>query len=539
MIDEIHVHNLALIEEACLQPAEGLTVLTGETGAGKTALLGALKLLMGERADSSMVREGCEAAEVEGRVFLGAQDVDGTVVARRLSADGRSRVRINGALASVGELSQCVGTGIDLCGQHEHQRLLDASTHVGMLDAWAGKSVLDALAAYQEKLEAAKAAAAELARVQEASRMQGSRVEQAREIVDCVEEISPQEGELEHLEELLPRAQHAETLASTANDAYNSITGEGGALDGLNDAVYELQRMASLDPKLQVIADQLSDAVITVEDAGSELRRYRDDVDFNPAELKAMQGRYNDLQGLLHMYGPSMADVFAKRDEAQELLLLVDDGGYRIERAQAALRRSEDELYEASKTLAKARAKAAPRFCDEVGRQMARLEMGRAELVLDARKLPREQWGPQGSMSYEFLYRSGAGLTPRPLKRVASGGELSRVMLACKVALGETDHVDTLVFDEVDAGVGGSTARALAAVLADLAKTHQVIVVSHLAQVAVLAHKHYVVSKSADDTPKTLLRVVEGDARVAEVARMLSGDATDASLAHAREMLGL
>ena len=198
---------------------------------------------------------------------------------------------------------------------------------------------------------------------------------------------------------------------------------------------------------------------------------------------------------------------------------------------------AEAALAQSAKALSRARNAAGPRFCREVGRQMARLEMGRAELVWEARRLPRERWSEAGPDACELLYRTGPGLTPRPLRRIASGGELSRVMLASMVVLGEADGVDTLVFDEVDAGVGGAVARSLAAVLADLARTHQVIVVTHVAQVAVVAHEHYVVSKSADDVPVTVIEPVCGEDRVREVARMLSGDAGEASLAHARQML--
>ena len=208
-----------------------------------------------------------------------------------------------------------------------------------------------------------------------------------------------------------------------------------------------------------------------------------------------------------------------------------------MRRARAAGDAAEQALATAARKLKKARAAVAPRFCREVGKQMARLEMSRAELVWESRPLPRAQWTEQGTESSELLYRSGAGLTPRPLRKIASGGELSRVMLACKVVLGEADAVDTLVFDEVDAGVGGAVARSLAAVLADLARTHQVIVVTHLAQVAVLAETHYVVSRLDGDLPETQLTSVTGDQRVREVARMLSGDASEESLAHAEQML--
>lgn len=538
MIDEIHVENVALIHEADLVPGTGLTVLTGETGAGKTALLSALKLLMGERADSSAVREGSEGALVEGRLFAGAHDEQGFVAQRRVGPDGRSRARVDGAMASVRELSERVSPLIDLCGQHEHQRLLDASSHVDMVDAWAGAGVAATLETYRTALAAAQEAARELARVEEASRTQGSRLEEARFAYERICDVDPKPGEYEELEERLPRFEHAEALAGCAHEAAEALSGEGGSLDALNAAISELSRMGRVDAKLAEFADELTGAAITLEDAAAELRRYRDSVDFDPAELAQAQERFSAFKGLLRQWGPRMEDVFARRDEAAELLSLVDDADARVRRAREARDAAEDALARAARDLTKRRNTAAPRFCREVGKQMARLEMGRAELVWDSRELPRERWTAQGPCACELLYRSGAGLTPRPLRRIASGGELSRVMLAAKVVLGESDAVDTLVFDEVDAGVGGATARSLAQVLADLARTHQVIVVTHLAQVAVQGSVHYVVRRSDDgDMPETRLVRVEGSDRVTEVARLLSGDASDESLAHAKQLL--
>lgn len=538
MIDEIHVENVALIHEADLVPGTGLTVLTGETGAGKTALLSALKLLMGERADSSAVREGSEGALVEGRLFAGAHDEQGFVAQRRVGPDGRSRARLDGAMASVRELSERVSPLIDLCGQHEHQRLLDASSHVDMVDAWAGAGVAAALEAYRTALAAAQEAARELARVEEASRTQGSRLEEARFAYERICDVDPKPGEYEELEERLPRFEHAEALAGCAHEAAEALSGEGGSLDALNAAISELSRMGRVDAKLAEFADELTGAAITLEDAAAELRRYRDSVDFDPAELAQAQERFSAFKGLLRQWGPRMEDVFVRRDEAAELLSLVDDADARVRRAREARDAAEDALARAARDLTKRRNTAAPRFCREVGKQMARLEMGRAELVWDSRELPRERWTAQGPCACELLYRSGAGLTPRPLRRIASGGELSRVMLAAKVVLGESDAVDTLVFDEVDAGVGGATARSLAQVLADLARTHQVIVVTHLAQVAVQGSVHYVVRRSDEgDMPETRLVRVEGSDRVTEVARLLSGDASDESLAHAKQLL--
>lgn len=549
MIDEIQVENLALIREAALVPARGLTVLTGETGAGKTALLSALKLLMGARADKDAVRDGEEALVVSGRFYGvaldGLEDADAEadlrelVATRRVTADGRSRVSLDGRMASVGELARAVAPTIDLCGQHEHQQLMKTSQHVRMLDAWAGGAVAEARAAYEEAFTAAGAAAAELARVREAGEASSARLDEARFVLQRIDAVDPREGEYDELLEELGRVEHAEALAVAASAAHEALAGEEGAIDALGGAVSALDSAARYDAKLGEFADALREAGYVLEDMARETRDYREGVEFDPEALAQQQERMASLQGLLRTYGPRMEDVLARRAEAADLVSLVDDAAERECAARQELDRAEAALARAAAALAEARAEAAPRFAAAVCAQMGRLEMGGAELVCDLAPLEREQWTKAGPQAVEFLFRPGAGMQARPLARIASGGEVSRVMLAVKVVLGEADEVDTLVFDEVDAGVGGSTAVALADVLADLARTHQVIVVTHLAQVAVRGEVHYVVRKTAGEhtMPETDLRRLPDGERPAEIARMLSGDATETSLAHAREML--
>ena len=539
MIDELHVRNVALIRDASIEPAAGLTVLTGETGAGKTALLSSIKLLVGERADAGMVREGAPALEVEGRLFLPGDDEDGTVVRRRVGADGRGRVDVDGHMASVRELARRVGATVDLCGQHEHQRLLSVQTHVDMLDSWAGAPAADALGAYREALAAAEAAASELERVREMGRATGERLDEAAFVLRRIDEVDPREGELEELEARLPCAEHGEALMEAASGARELLSGDGGACDSLGDAVRALSDAARFDPALGSWAKALESSLIDVEDVASELRDYADGLDFDPEELERLQGRLARLEGLRRAYGPSMADVLRRRDEAREVVEAASDGGELERRAAEELRRREAALAEAADALDAVRAEAAPRLARAVSEQMAFLEMGSAELVVSQERLPRAEWTRSGASRVEFLYRPGAGLTARPLRKIASGGEVSRVMLACKVVLGEADDCETLVFDEVDAGVGGATAVALASVLARLAATHQVIVVTHLAQVAVAAERHYLVRKSEGESgvPETSLVEISGEDRVAEVSRMLSGDMGEASRDLAREML--
>lgn len=543
MIDELHVTNLALIGDARLEPAAGLTVLTGETGAGKSALLSAVKLLVGERASGDQVRDGAEGLVVEGRVLRrddAGEFPDGHVAQRRVTAEGRSRCSLDGAMATVAQLAQTVGSTVDLCGQHDHQKLLTPANHLPLLDAWAGAQVAGAREAYEHAWEERAAARRELDRVNQACSESAGRVDDARFAIARIEEVAPREGEYEELEALLPRLEHAEALAEGANGAYEALQGEGGALDALNAALAAVEGVARYDTALDGIANGLRDALFPIEDAASALRRYRDDVDFDPAALARADERMGALVGLMRTFGPRMEDVFARLEQARGLVELVDDSDEAQRRAREAYEAAQGRLADAARALTAARKAAAPRFAQEVTGQMARLEMGGAELIVDVAPLEAAQWTRRGADRVEFLYRPGRNLAARPFAKIASGGEVSRVMLSIKVALGSHDDVETLIFDEIDTGVGGSTARAIAAVLADLARTHQVIVVTHLAQIAVAGQRHYVVQKVAegyDGKPETRLVTVEGEGRVREIARMLSGDESSSSLEHARTML--
>ena len=535
MIDEIQVQNLALIRDASLQPGDGLTVITGETGAGKTALLSALKLLMGARASTDLVRDGESALVVSGRfVPRSSAPGDELVAVRRVGADGRSRATIDGTMASMHELAERVAPSVDLCGQFEHQQLMRTATHVEMLDAWAGEPVQAALGEYRAAFQRAAEAADELARVQAASELSTAKLDEARFDLRRIDEVAPVEGEYEELKHDLEIAEHAEALASSVALAHKALSSDGGALDGLNAAAAALESAGAVDSQLADLAASLREAGFVLEDVSASARNYRDGIEFDPEELVRQQERFQLLTGLLRSYGPRMEDVFARRDAAAETVSLVDDSAERMKAAQRALAEAEEALAKAADALDAARDDAAPAFAREVTAVMAKLEMEGAELVCNSDRLDRASWTAAGPSAFEFRYRPAADMQARPLARIASGGEVSRVMLACKVVLGAHDDVDTLVFDEVDAGVGGTTAHALSDVIANLARTHQVIVVTHLAQVAVRGEVHYVVKRNGSETD---LARVEGEGREREIARMLSGTATETSLAHARELL--
>jgi len=536
VLEDLHVRDLALIEEAWLEFGQGMTVLTGETGAGKTALLGALKLLLGERADSSTVRSGASESVVEGRFTAAGSEL---VVRRRVSADGRSRCTLDGGLATVSELSERVGPLVDLHGQHEHQALLSSSTHVGYLDRWAGPKVASALAsyreariAYREAVSARDELAAEIARAH-------TDADYLAFIVQEIDRVDPLSGEDDALRERLPALQNAGRLADSAAEATRLMRGEGGALDTLGEALDELDKQQGIDPALDDIITRLKEVQTLGDDVSTAIRHYGDSVDHDPATLDRAMERLSALVGLTKKYGPTLDTVLERRASAQAALDAAGDGTAALDAADAAVSEAMGLLEERARVLSAARAAAAPGFVAALESAIADLAMEGAAFEVRFSELPFASWADDGPARVDFLYMPASGQDPRPLSKIASGGELSRVMLALKSVLGAADEVETLVFDEVDAGIGGATAIAVGRRLHELSATHQVIVVTHLAQVAAFADHQLVVKKTVDDSGvATRVGPVEGEQRVAEIGRMLSGNDSAASLAHARELLG-
>lgn len=535
MLEELHVRNLALVAEAWIEFSPGMTVLTGETGAGKTALLGGLKLLLGERADSTSVRSGASEALVEGRFFSAGEEA---IVSRRVSADGRSRVTVGGGMATVGALAETIGGLVDLHGQHEHQALLASSTHVGYLDRSAGAPAAEALDAYRSARSKYREAVASLAALKAAIEDATADADRLRFTLQDIDQVAPLPGEDDELELRLPALQHAERLSEAADLAARELRGDGGATESVAGARVALDKVAGIDPRLDGIAARLGELEVLADDIGMSVRQYRDGIEHDPSGLEAAMQRLAALSGLKRKYGPSLDHVLEMRASAALALEAANDSAGVLAAAEAEVVRLEALLRSAADGLAEVRRDAAPAFCSALKAVADELAMSGASFEVSFTELAFESWTGDGPHRIEFLYAPGPGQSPRPLTKIASGGEISRVMLALKSVLGSADTVETLVFDEVDAGIGGATATAVGRRLRELSQDHQVIVVTHLAQVAVFADRHLVVSKDvSDDGVATSVRAVVGDERVAEIARMLSGNDSDASKLHAQELL--
>jgi len=520
MLHELHIEDLGVISSLALVLGDGLTVLTGETGAGKTMLVEAISLLVGGRADPTMVRAGAEEARVEGRFVI---DDDELVLARVIPLNGRSRAYVNGRLATVATLAEHGARLVDIHGQHAHQSLLSPSTQRDALDRFAGVD-LEPLRAARGRLTEIDASLAALG---------GDARTRAREIdlltfqIDELEAASlddpDEERALDALEDVLAGAvAHREA----ADVAVAALQDDGGSLDALGSAVAALHGRAPFD----ALAERLRSISVDLHDVAAELRALGESIDEDPQRLAEIRERRQLLRNLSRKYGDSLADVIEFRDTTRSRLDELQGYEQSVHRLEAERERALAAERSAAAAVGRARRQAASSLATAVQEHLQKLGMARAELVVSV-------GDDDPGDDVVLLLAANPGAPPLPLAKVASGGELARTMLAVRLVLMEAP--DTLVFDEVDAGIGGAAATAVGRALADLGRSHQVLVVTHLAQVAALADAQVTVSKRVrgDVTTATADRL-DAEQRVGEIARMLSGEPDSAAArVHAAELL--
>ncbi|MDP1846675.1 MAG: DNA repair protein RecN [Solirubrobacteraceae bacterium] len=550
MLCELRVENLLLIERAELRLARGLNVLTGETGAGKTVLAHALDLLLGGRAKPGIVRPGAAEAYVEGvfelpdtlRGELGERlpaDADEVVLARRIGADGRTRALVNGRSATVTDLRELAEPLITFYGQHEHRKLTLAGAQLDILDGFCG----DAQLARRTKVAAAHAVAREaetaLANLRE---LAGAR-ERELDLLDFelaeIEAAEPSEEEAAALRAERERLRHVEALrAASLGAAEAAGADEVGITSLLATAGRGLAGAHGIDPALDALAERWQALLYEVDDVAAELRAYAEGLDGEPGRLDAVEERLAVLDRLERKHGGTIAAVLAHAESCRARRAELAGAEEAIEVATSRLEQARVQLATGAQALHKARAAAGPKLAAAVRRRLDELAMMGA--AFDVALAEREP-GPTGADVVEFLIAPNPGVPAGPLRETASGGELSRIMLALMgVAAAGPGGARTLVFDEVDAGIGGQTARAVGDGLRELAAERQVICITHLPQVASLAARHFSISKDTSRTPaQTTVSELGEDAVVSELVRMMGadGDADEAARRHAEELL--
>ena len=552
MLIELRIRDLAIIRQVTLPLAPAFNVLSGETGAGKSIIVGALTVLLGDRASTDMVRTGAERATVEGvfdvaahREVLDALDErgleheNGTLVLKREIAPGRARAWINGTPVTASVLGEIGRLLVTVHGQHEAHTLLDAGSQRRWLDAAAG--ALDVARTVNVRHAAVVASRAAIADRRSRQRDAEQRADFLRHVVDEIERAGLNPREDETLQDELQRLEHADELRALSEQVVSRLDGGDSDNAGLMQALGAVQRVLAQLRRIDGGADRLVQLADEAAYALDELLRdtvaYAAGIELDPERLVVAQRRRDVVFRLLKKYGPALTDVLSQAAVAREELRLVDDAEHDLRRLHDELRGAQDAFNQAASELTIARRRTAELLAATVSAQLPALglEGGRFLVALP----PRDEAGPTGNEDVEFRVALNAGHEARPLARVASGGELSRLMLALASTQAAQESVPTLVFDEIDAGIGGRVGQQVGDALRALAADHQVLAITHLPQLASRAHHHIVVEKgTSDGVTSADVRVVTGDERAVEITRMLGGDpASSVGVAHAEELL--
>lgn len=554
MITELRITDLGVIDEAVIEPARGLTALTGETGAGKTMIVTSLGLLLGERGDTKVVRRGADRARVEGtfapvsdaladQVREAGGELDDELILARTVQPSRSRAQVGGASVPIAVGARIAENLITIHGQSEQIRLTAPERQREVLDRYAGAELTALLEPYGTAYAERAARRAELDEITGHLRERAREADLLRHGLGEIETIDPQPGEDDALAAEAERLQAVDDLRHAAHTAATALAGDEEDLDAptalglIGQARTALTGATDSDPQLRAYAERVTEVSVLAAEVASDLSAYLADLEADPARLEQIAERRAALQHLTRRYGPTVDDVLAWGREAAGRLGELDDDDSRVDELTALIARLDDELAALATQIHDVRARAAARLAEAVRGELTALAMPHARLEFVLEPLP--ELGPHGGDQIALLFTANPGSEPRPLGKVASGGELSRVRLALEVVLADDDAAQTLVFDEVDAGVGGAVAVEIGRRLARLAHHRQVIVVTHLAQVAAFAQTHLVVHKSSDGQVTTSgVRALSDEERERELARMMAGiEASDTAIAHARELL--
>lgn len=551
MLTLLKIRNLALVDELVWELSAGLIGVTGETGAGKSVIVGALKLVLGERADKSLIRTGEDSCSVEAVFELkdpreintileegGLSPCDDTeLIVRRVIGQSANRQFINDSPVTLALLKRLGEHLVDLHGPHDHQSLLSTERQLAMLDAYAGAE--NTLQTYRTNYRAWKDKVAELEELKLAEAASEQEIELLRYQVKEIDEAAIKPEDEQELEDRWRRASNASRLVETAAAAASSLTGDDGALNRLIEVQRLVRELERLDPSICDQTASLATAIIELQDLEANLSEYASELDIDPSEAASLEQRVNLLESLKRKYGPALGDIIARRDQAAARLDTIENRGEKLEQLSSEVSALRTQLDQSAKALSTTRRKHAPKLAKEISSQLK--DLGFKQSSFEAPLLPLSTPSATGSEMVEFQFGPNPGEPLLPLRQIASSGEISRVMLAIKSALADQDATPLMVFDEIDANVGGEVARAVGRKMATLGMRHQVVAITHFPQVAAMASLHFVVEKDVlGGRTRSRLFPVHGETRIQELVRMLGGGgeqarAMAASLLHANE----
>ncbi len=549
MLSELYIENLAVIRETSVNFCKNLNIFTGETGAGKSILINGINAILGQRITRDFVRTGEEKAFISATFTdipenavkkleeLGFSCPDRTVIlSREISSDGGSVARINQRPATVSAMHDVGGLLINIHGQHDSQVLLSPERHLGIIDSF---GELDGMISeYRESFRQLQEISRNLKSIMLDEAKKSERIEKLSEIVDEIGSLDLEDGEDIAIEEEFQLAKNSDLILKAlnlSNEALNSET-EVSALDLIGQASEQLSRFADVSADIDALCKRLSSAVIELSDISDELSKIGDGIDINGERYDYLTKRRDTINRLKKKYGPELSDVIKTYENSAEELVALSSSDEEIKRLEGEKNRLLSEVTAKAKALSEARTKAGERFVSEVGKELAFLDMPNVKLAVshETGKLTAN-----GMDTLELLISSNPGEPPKPIAKIASGGELSRIMLALKCVIADKDDIPTMIFDEIDAGVSGRAAQKIGIKLAQIGKLRQVLCVTHLAQIAVMADNHLVIEKKVSDGRTiTTVKPLDFEGRKLEIARIMGGDnITELMLENAEELL--
>ncbi len=550
MLNHLSIKNIAVISRLDVDLRGGMSVLTGETGAGKSIIIDSINMLLGNRANKELVRFGAEHASVQAafdtngeiNAILEENDIDcedgELIISRRLNRDGKSTARINGSIVTLGVLREIADKLINIHGQHDNQALLTPQKHIQFLDAYAANA--EELEEYRQIYEKRRSIERELKSLITDEREKARRTELLEYQINEIKAANLEKGEEEDLRDQRKIAANAEKISSSIEEAYANLYENGGtpsAYDSISVAVNALSGITDLTPALNEVYESLQSAMYSIEDAAHEIKEFGATVDFEPQTLDDIEERLDVISKLKRKYGNSIEDILLYKAKSEEELKNIRTSDERTAELQLELSETTDELRKKGSILTKSRERAAADLQSKIEKSLAELNMERARFCVDVES--GDEFYENGMDAVEFMISANPGEPLKPLVKIASGGELSRVMLAIKSILADSDSVETLIFDEIDTGVSGNAAVKIAKKLSDIGKTKQVICITHLPQLAATADNHYLIQKDSDgEQSETTLEELDFDGRAAEIARLTDGaNMTKLAIEHARQML--
>lgn len=556
MLRELDIRNFAIIEALTVSFTDGLTVLTGETGAGKSIIIDAVHLLAGGRGSQEFIRHGAKKAEIEGLFSIdeekhpvftklaefGIDSVDGDILLRReLNDKGKNVCRVNGKLVTISILREVGAALIDIHGQHETQELMDEKQHLHLLDQFAGGSLSKAKESYSHTYDKYMKLKREFASYNENEQQIAQRIDlltfQLREL-EAAELVA---GEEEELLQERKKLQNFNKIYESVSAAHEAIQGESKGLDWVGSAMSELEHAASVDEQFGSHSELVSGAFYQLQDVASEIKRLVDQMEFDPSRLNEIEQRLALLQSLKRKYGASVEDMLLYYETQSDELDKLVNRDQRLQLDQAKLKELTDDLRVEAEELTILRKKAAGKLGKAIMEQLRELHMGKASFEVHFSALPNGRFDRHGGDVVSFYISTNLGEPLKPLTKVASGGELSRMMLALKTIFSRHQGITSIIFDEVDTGVSGRVAQAIAEKIAAISVHSQVLCISHLPQVAAMADQHLFIEKKVEkQRTTTAVHELDGHERTEEMSRMLSGaEITDLTLQHAEELLTL